>query len=147
MGHRRDRDSGYYYAPPASARTAADANAACGRSTGRGSKRRLGWGAIFNPLPVGYAPFRPPLLGGLMLRSSSLVLLPVGLVIGLLSGCAHAPGWTPTSGPEAQSAPEAQAVTAQDIQRAPPGEPIEKRLMGRAPAVIVRRTTALATST
>jgi TonB-dependent starch-binding outer membrane protein SusC len=75
-----------------------------------------------------------------MLRSSSLVLLPVGLVIGLLSGCAHAPGWTPTIGPEAQSGPGAQVVTAEDIQRVPPGQSIEKLLMGRAPGVIVGRT-------
>ncbi len=31
-------------------------------------------------------------------------------------------------------------MTAQDIQRAPPGEPIEQLLMGRAPGVIVGRT-------
>src|SRR5712692_2829488 len=45
------------------------------------------------------------------------------------------------AGPSAQVvAPEAQVVAAQEIQRVPPGEPIEKLLMGRAPGVFVSRT-------
>lgn len=70
-----------------------------------------------------------------MPRSSSLVLPPVGLVIGLLSGCVHSPGgWAP-------SRSAGQIVTVLDPGGVPPGEPIEMVLMGRFPGVMVERTT------
>ena len=59
--------------------------------------------------------------------------LPVGLFVGLISGCAHSSGGRPTS------PPGKPIVTAEDIQRTP-GEPIEKVLMGRFPGVWVART-------
>ncbi len=68
---------------------------------------------------------------------SSRALWPVGLLVGLLSGCAHA-GSTGEDAPE-QSPPRASTVTAEDIQRTP-GEPIEKLLMSRFPGVVVTRT-------
>ena len=64
--------------------------------------------------------------------SSSLVLLPVGLVIGLLFGCAHSSGGTRAS------VPEGQIVTVVPVP--PPGDPIEMVLMGRFPGVLVART-------
>src|SRR5213595_2429320 len=64
-------------------------------------------------------------------------LLPVGLIMGLGSGCAHkqtpaaAEPPPPTSGPSA-------IVTADDIAKAP-GQSIEQVLMGRFPGVEVTR--------
>lgn len=64
---------------------------------------------------------------------SSRTLLPVGLVVGLVSGCAH-------SGKTSQtSAPEGPTVTSEDIERSP-GQPIERALEGRFPGVSVTRT-------
>ncbi len=72
---------------------------------------------------------------------SSRALLPVGLLVGLLFGCAHS-SRTAEGGvrdaPE-QSPPPGQTVTAEDIQRAPV-EPIEQLLMSRFPGVVVTRT-------
>ncbi len=71
---------------------------------------------------------------------SSRALLPVGLLVGLLFGCAHA-GGTGQGGvadaPE-PSPPGEPAVTAEDIERAP-GKPIEELLMSRFPGVQVTR--------
>jgi len=74
-----------------------------------------------SPTPVDLASF------------SSRALLPVGLVVGLISGCSH------SSGTSQKSPPPSSTVTAQDIERTP-GEPIEKSLMGRFPGVSVTRT-------
>jgi len=63
----------------------------------------------------------------------SRALLPVGLSLGLISGCAHSSKQRPTS------APRGSTVTAEDIQRNP-GQPIEKVLEGRFPGVTVTRT-------
>jgi TonB-dependent SusC/RagA subfamily outer membrane receptor len=68
-----------------------------------------------------------------MPRFSSLVLLPGGLVIGLLPGCAYTPGGRSTSGPPIQ------IVTVDELRRAPRGEPIEMVLMTRFPGVLVTR--------
>src|SRR5260370_6440838 len=66
-------------------------------------------------------------------------LLPVGLLIGLGSGCSHrnkpveaAPAPAPTASPNS-------TVTAEDIAKAP-GQSIEQVLMGRFPGVEVTRT-------
>lgn len=64
---------------------------------------------------------------------SSRALLPVGLVVGIICGCAH------SSGTSQKSPPPSPTVTSQDIERTP-GEPIEKSLMGRFPGVSVTRT-------
>src|SRR2546428_9639345 len=63
----------------------------------------------------------------------SRALLPVGLCVGIISGCTHSSGSSRTS--PAQTA----TVTSEDIQRTP-GEPIERVLMGRYPGVTVTRT-------
>ena len=62
------------------------------------------------------------------------------LLVGLLSGCAHASG---TGQGDVADAPEPRqpgepAVTAEDIERAP-GKPIEELLMSRFPGVQVTR--------
>lgn len=64
----------------------------------------------------------------------SHVLLPVGLVVGLVAGCAH-------SGATRQTSPrQGNIVTAEEIERLAPGEPIEKALEGRVAGVTVMRT-------
>jgi TonB-dependent SusC/RagA subfamily outer membrane receptor len=68
-------------------------------------------------------------------------LLPVGLLAGLLSGCAH-PG--PRAGDEAGGAPEPNpprrpTITSEDIDRNL-SEPIEMVILGRVPGVLVTRT-------
>src|SRR2546428_1642212 len=68
-----------------------------------------------------------------MLSPPSRALLPVGLCVGIISGCTHSSGSSRTS--PAQTA----TVTSEDIQRTP-GEPIERVLMGRFPGVTVTRT-------
>jgi TonB-dependent SusC/RagA subfamily outer membrane receptor len=61
-------------------------------------------------------------------------LLPVGLTVGLVSGCAR-------SNAPAQSSPSrGSTVTSEDIDRTAPGRPIEEVLMGRVPGVLVERT-------
>jgi TonB-dependent SusC/RagA subfamily outer membrane receptor len=71
---------------------------------------------------------------------SSRVLGPVGLAMGLLSGCSHATGTaqgnqgTPASDPAA-----GQTITAEDIERAP-SRSIEQILMDRFPGVVVLRS-------
>ncbi len=72
---------------------------------------------------------------------SPRALLPVGLLIGLLSGCAHASGTGQGDVADAPepSPPREPAVTAEDIERAP-GKPIEELLMSRFPSVVVTRT-------
>ncbi len=71
---------------------------------------------------------------------SSRALLPVGLLVGLLSGCAHA---SSTGEGDVEDAPEPSpprraTVTAEDIERAP-GKPIEEVLASRFPGVAVTR--------
>ena len=71
---------------------------------------------------------------------SSRALLPVGLLVGLLFGCAHA---SRTAEGDVADAPEPSppgepVVTAEDIQRAP-SKPIEQVLMSRFPGVRVTR--------
>ena len=71
---------------------------------------------------------------------SSRALLPVGLLVGLLFGCAHA---SRTAEGDIEDAPEPSppgepAVTAEDIERAA-GKPIEELLMSRFPGVQVTR--------
>ncbi len=65
--------------------------------------------------------------------SASRALAFAGVVVGLMSGCAHATGARSTSPPSDPS------VTSEDIHRNP-GEPIEKVLQGRFPGVEVTRT-------
>jgi TonB-dependent SusC/RagA subfamily outer membrane receptor len=68
-----------------------------------------------------------------MTSSASRALLLSGVVVGLVSGCAHA------KGARATSPPADPAVTSEDIQRNP-GQPIEQTLQGRFPGVEVTRT-------
>jgi TonB-dependent SusC/RagA subfamily outer membrane receptor len=68
-----------------------------------------------------------------MTSSSARVLLFSGVVVGLMSACAHA------SGARNTSPPGDPTVTSEDIQRNP-GQPIEKVLQGRFPGVEVTRT-------
>jgi len=68
-----------------------------------------------------------------MTSPSSRALLPVGLVVAVISGCAHAGGTRQTSPSDAPT------VTAEDIQRNP-GQPIEQVLQGRFPGVEVSRS-------
>jgi TonB-dependent SusC/RagA subfamily outer membrane receptor len=72
---------------------------------------------------------------------SSRALLPVGLLVGLLSGCAHAGGTGQGEVEDApdQSQPRRRTVTAEDIQRTPV-EAIDQLLMSRFPGVVVTRT-------
>ncbi len=72
---------------------------------------------------------------------SSRALLPVGLLVGLLFGCAHASRTAEGDVEDApeQSPPGEPAVTAEDIERAP-GKPIEELLMSRFAGVLVTRT-------
>ena len=71
---------------------------------------------------------------------SSRALLPVGLLVWLLFGCAHAGGTGHGDVEDApdQSRPRRRTVTAEDIERAP-GKPIEELLMSRFPGVQVTR--------
>jgi len=71
-----------------------------------------------------------------MASCSSRTLLPVGLLVGLLSGCAHSRGNAPAPPP---NEPHASTVTSEDIPRTP-GEPIEQVLAGRVAGVSVTRT-------
>lgn len=68
-----------------------------------------------------------------MTSSPPRALLLAGVVVGLMSGCAHAKGARSTAPPADPT------VTSEDIQRNP-GQPIEKVLEGRFPGVEVRRT-------
>jgi TonB-dependent SusC/RagA subfamily outer membrane receptor len=82
---------------------------------------------------------------GLLSRSA---LLPLGLALGLGSGCTRA---TTTSQGKAEEAPQdtteapkdalrpRQIVTEEDVRRLAPGQPIEEVLAGRFPGVIVTR--------
>lgn len=66
------------------------------------------------------------------LPSRALVL--VGLIVGFVGGCARSAGLTQTTPPSSST------LTAQDIDRVPPGQPIEQMLMDRFPGVEVART-------
>ena len=71
---------------------------------------------------------------------SARATLALGVLLGLLHGCAH----SGTNGSEAADASERtprdpNTVTAEDIERQP-GEPIEEILAGRIAGVEVRRT-------
>ncbi len=63
------------------------------------------------------------------------------LLVGLLSGCAHAAstGQGDVEDAPEQSRPAGQTVTAEDIQRTP-GQAVEELLMSRFPGVVVIRT-------
>lgn len=61
-------------------------------------------------------------------------VLPAGLVVGLVAGCAHSAATRQTS-PR-----QGNIVTAEEIERLAPGEPIEKVLEGRIAGVTVMRT-------
>lgn len=67
--------------------------------------------------------------------------LPVGLLCGLLSACAHAgkTSQAETDQPAPPDPPPGATVTAEDIQRTP-NVPIEKLLMSRVPGIWVTRT-------
>jgi TonB-dependent SusC/RagA subfamily outer membrane receptor len=69
-----------------------------------------------------------------MSRLRFRVLLPVGLTVGLVSGCAR------SNAPAQPSPSRGSTVTSEDIDRTAPGRPIEEVLMGRVPGVIVERT-------
>lgn len=68
------------------------------------------------------------------MTSSPSRVLPIGLLIGIIVGCANGHRNAPP-----QSQPGASTVTSEDIGRAP-GEPIEEILMTRFPGVSVTRT-------
>lgn len=68
-----------------------------------------------------------------MTSSASRALLSAGVVVCLVSGCAHAKGARSTSPPGDAT------VTSEDIQNNP-GQPIERVLQGRFPGVDVTRT-------
>lgn len=64
----------------------------------------------------------------------SRALVPAGLIVGLVAGCAR-------SGRLAQtSPPPGSTLTSEDIDRVAPGQPIEQMLADRFPGVDVRRT-------
>ena len=67
-----------------------------------------------------------------MTSFSMLARLPVGLLVGLGSGCVHRSSTSPPSPPATST------VTAEDIQRAP-DRSIEQMLMGHFPGVEVTR--------
>ncbi|MEJ7813065.1 MAG: TonB-dependent receptor plug domain-containing protein [Gemmatimonadaceae bacterium] len=67
-----------------------------------------------------------------MTSFSPRTFLPLGLLVGLVAGCAHAKGTSPAR-------PHDSTVTSDDIDRAP-GDPIEKLLAGRVAGVTVTRT-------
>ena len=72
-----------------------------------------------------------------MTPSSRGALLRFGLLVGLISGCAHGKA---TGEGEGDNAPEpSKPVTAEDIQRAG-NEPIERALMAKVPGVWITRT-------
>lgn len=62
-------------------------------------------------------------------------VIPVGLTVGLLAGCARSTHVASTS-PSPSS-----TLTAQEIERTAPGQPIEQQLMDRFPGVVVQRIT------
>ena len=72
-----------------------------------------------------------------MTSFSRRTLLPVGLVIGWASGCAHRNGPAAAAPPPPSAAPNA-IVTSEDIAKAP-GQSVEQMLMGRFPGVEVTR--------
>jgi TonB-dependent SusC/RagA subfamily outer membrane receptor len=60
-------------------------------------------------------------------------MIPVGLTVALVAGCArssHVASTSPSPAP---------TLTAQDIERTAPGQPIEQQLMDRFPGVDVQR--------
>jgi TonB-dependent SusC/RagA subfamily outer membrane receptor len=69
-----------------------------------------------------------------MISFSPRAALPIGLLVGLSSGCVHRSSTSPLS------LPPSSALTAEDIQRTP-GQSIEQLLTGRFPGVEVTRTT------
>ncbi len=71
----------------------------------------------------------------------SRAVLPVGLLVGLVSGCARASGSSQGDVEAAprDSLPSRTTVTAEDIERAP-GAPIEELLASRVAGVTVVRT-------
>lgn len=72
-------------------------------------------------------------------RSSALVF--VGLIVGLVTGCSRSDHPAQSSPQPAQTRAQPGAmVTSEDIDRIPPGQPIEQMLMDRFPGVDVRRT-------
>ena len=69
-------------------------------------------------------------------------LLPCGLLIGLIAGCAHGGGAGTDEGDEPRRyppSPRGSIVTSEDLERTP-AEPIEKVLMSRIPGIWVTRT-------
>ena len=68
-----------------------------------------------------------------MTSLSPRALLPVGLLVGLSSACAH------RSNTSSSSPPPSSSVTAEDAEHAP-YQSIEQMLMGRFPGVQVART-------
>lgn len=66
------------------------------------------------------------------------LLLSAGLLVGLMSACAHSREAAPSEEPQAEPQATGPTVTAEDIQRSPQ-EPIEKLLMSRFPGVWVVR--------
>ncbi len=69
---------------------------------------------------------------------SRSVVLRFGLLVGVLSGCAH--GKTASGdGSDGAAEPE-KAVTSEDIRRSTGNEPIENALMAKVPGVWITRT-------
>jgi TonB-dependent SusC/RagA subfamily outer membrane receptor len=76
-----------------------------------------------------------------MISLASRALLSVGLVVGIVSGCARAGGKSQgdIADTTQSTPPPSSTVTAEDIRRTP-NEPIEKALMGRFSGVEVTRS-------
>src|SRR2546427_2423 len=78
-----------------------------------------------------------------MTSFSMRALLPVSILIGLSSACAHRNTSTSDASPPASSAPSTSdphsTVTSEEIAKAP-GQSVEQVLMGRFPGVEVSRT-------
>lgn len=79
--------------------------------------------------------------GDFMTPFATRALMPVGLALGIVSGCARAGGKSQGDIADTTHAapPPTSTVTAEEIRRTP-NEPIEKSLMGRFPGVEVSRS-------
>lgn len=73
-----------------------------------------------------------------MNTSKTSPILSLGLLFGLLSGCAHA-GGAAVDAADSPAGEASRTVTAADIPRTPE-QPIEKALMARVPGVWISRT-------
>ncbi len=74
-----------------------------------------------------------------MMSLSARVLLSLGLLVGVVTGCARRSGTGRAAPPPQEGASKSEGVTAEDVERNA-GQPIEQVLAGRVSGVTVSRT-------